>query len=99
MLKPDTELRYLKGVGPRRAERLREVGLETVEDLLGSRKPWLRKYPAQLQTYLYLSGEPGGSGPGSGKLSRGKVGAASSTAVGTIGGFGLGTTAKLLMAP
>ena len=34
MLKPDTELRYLKGVGPRRAERLREVGLETVEDLL-----------------------------------------------------------------
>ncbi len=34
MLSADTELRYLKGVGPHRAEKLREVGLETVEDLL-----------------------------------------------------------------
>lgn len=33
-LRGDTELRYLKGVGPRRAEKLREAGLETVEDLL-----------------------------------------------------------------
>ncbi|NIQ85699.1 MAG: ATP-dependent DNA helicase RecG [Acidobacteria bacterium] len=30
----DTELRYLKGVGPRRAEKLAAVGYETVEDLL-----------------------------------------------------------------
>ena len=34
MVNVDTELRYLKGVGPRRAERLKEGGLETVEDLL-----------------------------------------------------------------
>jgi ATP-dependent DNA helicase RecG len=34
MLKTTTELRYLKGVGPRRAESLRRLGLETVEDLL-----------------------------------------------------------------
>ncbi len=34
MLDARTELRYLKGVGPRRADSLRESGLETVEDLL-----------------------------------------------------------------
>jgi ATP-dependent DNA helicase RecG len=34
MVNAGTELRYLKGVGPRRAERLLEAGLETVEDLL-----------------------------------------------------------------
>jgi ATP-dependent DNA helicase RecG len=34
MMKADTELRYLKGVGPRRAERFHEAGLATVEDLL-----------------------------------------------------------------
>ena len=34
MIRGDTELRYLKGVGPRRAEKLVESGLETVEDLL-----------------------------------------------------------------
>ena len=34
MLSADTELRYLKGVGPHRAEKLREAGLETIEDLL-----------------------------------------------------------------
>lgn len=32
--------------------------VETVADLLGSKKPWLRRYPAQLQAYLYLSAEP-----------------------------------------
>ncbi len=34
MLKPETELRYLKGVGPRRAEALRRLGIETIEDFL-----------------------------------------------------------------
>jgi ATP-dependent DNA helicase RecG len=34
MIRVDTELRYLKGVGPRRAERLAAAGYETVEDLL-----------------------------------------------------------------
>mgnify|MGYP001125099476 CR=1 FL=1 len=34
LLDARTELRYLKGVGPRRADALRESGLETVEDLL-----------------------------------------------------------------
>jgi ATP-dependent DNA helicase RecG len=33
-LAPDTELRYLKGVGPRRADELRAQRIETVEDLL-----------------------------------------------------------------
>ncbi len=33
-LKPDTPLRYLKGVGPRRAESLAAQGVHTVEDLL-----------------------------------------------------------------
>ena len=33
-VRADTELRYLKGVGPRRAEKLAEVGFATVEDLL-----------------------------------------------------------------
>src|SRR5580692_571768 len=32
---PKTELMYLKGVGPRRAEILAERGLRTFEDLLG----------------------------------------------------------------
>src|SRR5262245_48740692 len=34
MIHGDTELRYLRGVGPRRAERLAAQGLLTVEDLL-----------------------------------------------------------------
>ena len=34
MIRADTELRYVKGVGPQRAERLAQDGLETVEDLL-----------------------------------------------------------------
>jgi ATP-dependent DNA helicase RecG len=34
MISADTELRYLKGVGPRRAAGLSEIGLESVEDLL-----------------------------------------------------------------
>ena len=33
-MQADTELRYLKGVGPRRAEKLADAGLETIEDLL-----------------------------------------------------------------
>ncbi len=33
-MRADTELRYLKGVGPRRAEKLAAAGYETVEDLL-----------------------------------------------------------------
>ena len=34
MIEADSELRYLKGVGPRRAAALAVQGLETVEDLL-----------------------------------------------------------------
>jgi ATP-dependent DNA helicase RecG len=34
MIRADSELRYLKGVGPRRAEALSAQGLHTVEDLL-----------------------------------------------------------------
>jgi ATP-dependent DNA helicase RecG len=34
MISADTKLRYLKGVGPRRAAGLAEVGMESVEDLL-----------------------------------------------------------------
>ena len=34
MIRADTELRYLKGVGPRRAAALAKGGLVTVEDLL-----------------------------------------------------------------
>lgn len=34
MLRAETPLRYLKGVGPRRAESLQKLGLSTVEDLL-----------------------------------------------------------------
>lgn len=33
-MRADTELRYLKGVGPRRAEKLAEAGFELLEDLL-----------------------------------------------------------------
>ena len=33
-MRADTELRYLKGVGPRRAEKLAEAGFESIEDLL-----------------------------------------------------------------
>ena len=33
-MRADTELRYLKGVGPRRAEKLSEAGVACVEDLL-----------------------------------------------------------------
>jgi len=33
-VRADTELRYLKGVGPRRAEKLSEAGFEMIEDLL-----------------------------------------------------------------
>ena len=34
MIGADSELRYLKGVGPRRAAALSVQGLDTVEDLL-----------------------------------------------------------------
>ncbi len=34
MLQADTPLRYVKGIGPRRAEKLEASGVETVEDLL-----------------------------------------------------------------
>jgi len=34
MIRADSELRYLKGVGPRRAEKLAGAGFKTVEDLL-----------------------------------------------------------------
>ena len=34
MIRADTELRYLKGVGPRRSAGLEKNGLTTVEDLL-----------------------------------------------------------------
>ena len=34
MIRADTELRYMKGVGPRRADALAKGGLATVEDLL-----------------------------------------------------------------
>ena len=34
MARAETALRYLKGVGPRRAEKLADLGLETHEDLL-----------------------------------------------------------------
>jgi ATP-dependent DNA helicase RecG len=34
MISADTQLRYLKGVGPRRAAGLSEIGLESVEDFL-----------------------------------------------------------------
>ncbi|HDZ21153.1 hypothetical protein LCGC14_0094020 [marine sediment metagenome] len=33
-LHPDTPVQYVKGVGPTRAEQLRQLGIETVEDLL-----------------------------------------------------------------
>ena len=33
-MRADTELRYLKGVGPKRAEKLAEAGFERIEDLL-----------------------------------------------------------------
>jgi len=33
-VRADTQLRYLKGVGPRRAEKLADAGFETIEDLL-----------------------------------------------------------------
>ena len=38
MLSLSADLQYVKGVGPRRAEGLREKGLVTVEDLLLIRK-------------------------------------------------------------
>ena len=34
MIRADSELRYLKGVGPRRAEKLAGSGFKRVEDLL-----------------------------------------------------------------
>ncbi|MEA3311719.1 MAG: ATP-dependent DNA helicase RecG [candidate division WOR-3 bacterium] len=34
MLRPDTPVQYLKGIGPKRAARLAKLGIETVEDLL-----------------------------------------------------------------
>jgi ATP-dependent DNA helicase RecG len=34
MLRPDTPIQFLKGVGPRRAEAFERIGVETVEDLL-----------------------------------------------------------------
>ncbi|MGC9453989.1 MAG: ATP-dependent DNA helicase RecG [Phycisphaerae bacterium] len=33
-IKPDTEVRFVKGVGPKRAEQLAALGIRTVEDLL-----------------------------------------------------------------
>jgi ATP-dependent DNA helicase RecG len=34
LLRPDTPVQYLKGIGPKRAARLAKLGIETVEDLL-----------------------------------------------------------------
>lgn len=34
--------------------------VNSVEDMLNSKKPWLQKYPAQLMTYLYIKGEERG---------------------------------------
>ncbi len=34
--------------------------LNSIEDFHKSRKPWIRKYPAQLMTYLYIKGEERG---------------------------------------
>lgn len=34
--------------------------INSVDDLLNSKKVWLRKYPAQLMTYLYIKGEERG---------------------------------------
>jgi CRISPR/Cas system-associated exonuclease Cas4 (RecB family) len=34
--------------------------LNTVEDFFKSKKPWIKKYPAQLMTYLYIKGEEEG---------------------------------------
>ncbi len=39
LLKPDTPLQYCKGIGPKRAELLKKLGLQTVEDALFS-LPW-----------------------------------------------------------
>ncbi len=35
-------------------------GLNTPEDFFRSRKPWIRKYPAQLTTYMFLEGQEWG---------------------------------------
>lgn len=43
----------IKGLNPYTAERV-----ETLEDIRNSRSPWVRKYYAQLQTYLFLEGKP-----------------------------------------
>lgn len=34
--------------------------LNTVQDFFNSKKPWIKKYPAQLMTYLYIKGEDRG---------------------------------------
>lgn len=34
--------------------------LNTLQDFFDSKKPWIRKYPAQLMTYLYIKGEEWG---------------------------------------
>lgn len=34
--------------------------INSVEDMLHSKKPWILKYPAQLMTYLYIKGEERG---------------------------------------
>lgn len=34
--------------------------LHSLDDFLNSKKPWIRKYPAQLMTYLYIKGEERG---------------------------------------
>lgn len=34
--------------------------LNTIQDFFNSKKPWIKKYPAQLMTYLYIKGEERG---------------------------------------
>lgn len=36
------------------------TSLNTIEDFYNSKKPWIKKYPAQLQTYLYIKAEEWG---------------------------------------
>jgi hypothetical protein len=34
--------------------------LNTIDDFFNSKKPWIKKYPAQLMTYMYIKGEEDG---------------------------------------
>ena len=36
----DSSVRYLKGVGPRRAEQLADLGIQTVRDLINAKRGW-----------------------------------------------------------